>query len=393
MKELIACRYAPIIKNNDVLSVIGSIFWPWAEADRFDILNEKSPYNFIIDPTKELPKHNPPKETMEELCVIKAKEVVEANPNKQILVFWSGGVDSTAIVCSFILANIKKEQLVVCYTEKSIEENPKFYEWLLHNNYTMIKYRWIALEKLFDKYSDAKFCIGWCADQLFGSIVNQTYPDLYTVPYEDGLKAILQFRHQYTDIVIDSCIQEWGEYANKINIPIKYTCDALWLFNFGVKWSHLCRDLQLIIKNEKQRQNVFCFFEDIRFQEWALASYQNFHLDNQYYADRYKIPLKNVIFKVNKDEEYYKNKGKVGSWSYSGSTNIGYNTLGMLGSKGYSYYDLTIETEESKKYLGIYTKRNANLINILCDYMKDWVDKDKIMSQINNSRFYIIKEG
>ena len=382
MKELIACKYAPIIENNDILSVIGSIFWGWTEPDRFDILNKDSPYNLAPMPNKELPKGIAPKETFEEICLNVAKEFIDKNSDKEIVLFWSGGVDSTAIICSLIMAGISKSQLTIIYTPESIEENKNFYQWLLNNNYRMIKYNWIATREIVEKFPYAVFTTGWCADQLFGSNVNQAYPHLYTVDYKDGFKEILNDRYFSKNLSIseiDNCISKFGEYAEQIGMPIKYTCDALWLFNFCVKWSHVRDDLNLTLRTDDQRSRSFCFFEDMRFQEWSIANYHNLYKHNQSTdVEYYKKPLKDLIYSFNHDEEYYKNKGKVNSWKSTGKLGV-YSTFCIHDEEGYHEYDLTMDTPASKNILHTGHKMELNKRWYLKDYLKDWVDKEKFL--------------
>lgn len=381
MKELIACKYAVLLPYaTDTLSVIGSIFWRWAEPDRFGILNEESPYNFIQNPNKELPKRNTPKETIQDLCLIIAKEIID-KVDREIVVSWSGGVDSTCIICSLILAGIPKSQLIVVYTQESIDENPNFYNWLRNNGYKMIKYSWTLSKKLYPMFPDATFITGWCADQLFGSNVNQRYPELYDKDYKDGLRYIILNRRIYdnTDIV-DKAINKFGEYANRIELPIKYTCDALWLFNFAVKWSHVCMDINLTLPLEKQRENSINFFEDIRFQEWSIANYQNFYKHNQSTdIESYKKPLKEVIYSLNKDEDYLKNKGKVNSWTSSGQFRLAYTDMCIYDKDGYHILDLQADTPNSVKYKHPYHRQEANRRWYLKDYLKDWVDIEEYL--------------
>lgn len=366
-RGLIGCRFAPIIKNNDVLSVIGSIFWGYAEGDRFGLLNKKSPYNFTVESGKELPKGIDNDYSMQGLCVDKASEIIKST-NEEIVVMWSGGIDSTAVICSFILANVSKKQLVICYTNESIEENKNFYEWLIKNGYRMIKYSWSSFDKLLLKFRNAKFVIGWCADQLFGSVVNQRYPKLFHTEYKDGLRIMLA--DKYPSNVIDNCIEEYSGYADTLKIQLKYTCDALWLFNFAVKWSHVSRDFKLLIKDNKQRNNVINFFEDIRFQEWSLAHYPKFHLYEQYEPSKFKLPLKNLIYKVNGDEDYLKNKGKKGSWRFV-IRPLNSTCFSLLDTEGYKFYSINDNMSAKEGSIHPHEIFINNVFDILKVYLKD----------------------
>lgn len=281
MKELISCRYAPLIANDDPLSIIGSIFWDWAEADRFGVLNKYSPYNFITNPMKKRFDFTTTNKSMEELIDEVAYEIVQkaTKNNKKLIVLWSGGVDSTTIVCGLIKNGCAKDQLVIMYTNYSIEEYPLMYDNLRKAGYRMIKFTWKTQHKAYALFPNDYFIIGWCADQLFGSNINQLYPEEYLKPFKEGLRNIL-IKHCYTDSLILHNLDIYEEYAKSLGIKLKYTCDALWWFNFAIKWSHVSMDLYMTLSNSEQRKNIINFFEDLRFQKWSFTHYQEFHKEH-----------------------------------------------------------------------------------------------------------------
>ena len=373
-KELIAAKFFPIILNPDPLSAIGMCFWPWVEADRFDILNKESPYNFIVDKSKPLPSvNNKNTDDMRTICLNRATDIINKarKENKKILVFWSGGVDSTCILASLLIAGVKKDELTILYTDNSIQENPITFLKLKKNKYNFIKYNWDKSIEFYNSLgTNALFVIGWCADQLFGSNVNLRYPDLYNVNWKMGLKKIISdsfhFRgaDQYNDKkILNGIIEEYEDYTKKIGIDLRYTCDALWSFNFCVKWSHVSRDLSLTMENEEQKRNIITFYEPIPFQEWSLNNYRDFYKHNQTLdVKNYKRPLKEIIYEAFKDEDYLNEKGKVGSWkSTTYSVNINtYGNLQVLDKDGYHIYK---------------TKQIIGTLEYLTTYLKDSFSK------------------
>jgi hypothetical protein len=383
MKEFYVCKHAPFVWNMDTLSVIGSIFWNWPVCSRFGILNEKSPMSFKpMD--KPLPCGNVPKETMEELCVIVAKELLDKYPDRQLAVFWSGGVDSTTIISSLLLAGCPKEKLIILYTPSSIDEYKLFYDYLLHNKFRMIRFHWTKLEELLKKFKDVVFITGWCADQLFGSNVNLSFPQYYDKPFKDTFKDFIHIRKFYefddnnNDKLAD-ILDEYEDFGNKIGLPIKYTCEALWLYNFAIKWSHVSMDLKLSLDNDEQRNRVINFFEDIRFQEWSMSNYKNLIKANQITNPKaYKRELKNVIYSFNKDQEYLDTKGKVNSWKHCDNTGKVYSKFCILDDDGYHTSDLETTTEWSKVKCKVGLERQEiNRRYLFKDYIKDWVDMEK----------------
>lgn len=382
MKEFYVCKHAPFVWNMDTLSVIGSIFWNWTVCSRFGILNEKSPMNFK-PMNAPLPCGNVPKESLEELCVIVAKELLDKYPDRQFAIFWSGGVDSTAIICSLLLAGCPKEKLIILYTPSAIEEYKKFYDYLLRNKFRMIKFPWTKLEELLKKFNDAIFFTGWCADQLFMSNSNLTFPQYYDKPFK---YTFIDFIHKrrFFDFTnnksqLDDILDEYEEFGNKIGLPIKYTCEATWLFNFAVKWSHVSMDLKLSLDNDEQRERVINFFEDIRFQEWSMANYKNLVKVNPIINPKeYKKELKNVIYSFNKDQEYVDTKSKVNSWKHCDNTGKVYSKFCIFDDEGYHISDLESTTEWSKhKLVRDLERQEINRRYFFKDYIKDWVDMEK----------------
>lgn len=386
MKNLIACKYAPLHTVSDPLSMIGSIFWRWVEPDRFGILNKYSPYNLKVREDGILPTRIVPKESMEQLCLIRAEEIKAKYENMPIVVLWSGGVDSTCILCSLLAVGLNP--IILC-TNESILEAPKLYERFKKEGRTIELFSWFMgtkiYDRIFEKYGEVCYVIGWCADQLFGSNVNLRYPHLYTKNFKDGFREILRDRKAgkiLSKKVIDSNLDVFEDYAKEIGLPIEYTCEALWLFNFAVKWSHVSIDFKLVLPNDLYRKNVINFFEDARFQDWSIANYKEFHKHNQTLdVASYKRPLKNVIFDYTKDEDYLLNKGKVNSWSGRNSKSLlQYTPFCILDDDGFHTLDLMAATEESKDHVQSLHRQEINRRLYLKDYLKEGVDFERFLS-------------
>lgn len=88
--------------------------------------------------------------------------------------------------------------------------------------------------------------------------------------------------------------------------------------------------------------------------------------------------MKNYIYTFTKDENYFYNKGKIGSWGRSGIHYIAYNTISIVDTEGCHIIDLTKETSFSKKLLNPMNKQEANRIYYLLDYLKPTIDIERI---------------
>ena len=64
--------------------------------------------------------------SIEEICYNSAKNIIEQAGTRQIVVTWSGGIDST-LALSELLKLAPKEQLTILMDTNSIREYPEFY--------------------------------------------------------------------------------------------------------------------------------------------------------------------------------------------------------------------------------------------------------------------------
>ena len=86
-----------------------------------------------------IPNLHQPCPDFEQICTIRSKQIVDAakTNNKKIVIFYSGGVDSTAMLCSFInilpIAELRDLVYIAC-NDSSICENPNFYKEVIIGN-------------------------------------------------------------------------------------------------------------------------------------------------------------------------------------------------------------------------------------------------------------------
>ena len=90
------------------------------------------PADFNIDTTKfPIPKLTTITDQFNDLCTARARLIANraAGMNQKIMLFYSGGLDSTCVLCSFILELGLAEcqqRIIICTNDAGIEENPIF---------------------------------------------------------------------------------------------------------------------------------------------------------------------------------------------------------------------------------------------------------------------------
>ena len=194
-------------------------------------------------------------------------------------VLWSGGIDSTAIVCSFLKVGINP---YILYSKHSREDNPEFYADVIS-----------ALDKYeFKEYSETLYCFGARDDIVlvtgdFGDFVLREMPGKGGVTY-DVTKGIPDHRKEFYKPVLDACPVELITHR-----------DQLWWLIIAMKWQTNAVRAHMLARH--RIPNIAHFYEHELYQLWS-------------YANRYvhgtipKFQHKEVIY------DYYKNSN-VWEWT------------------------------------------------------------------------------
>lgn len=261
--------------------------------------------------------------TFEEIVDERAIELMEKAKasNKKLAVMYSGGIDSTVILCA-LLKNCSeqdiKNNVVVLLSDHSIQENPNFY-----NNYVIKKFDCVSSFR-FPYYlgNDAVIMVsGENADQLFGSQVTvkftayRSYDFLFT-SIDEASDEIITWMQGRLDNGYKSFAPKYFEMFKKLcdAAPIKIDTlyKFLWWINFTNKWQSVYVRILPYSKNRsniKLEENYTTFFWPEQFQLWAMNNTDKLVKDNE---DTVKYIAKDYILKFNGDQSYYK-KPKIGS--------------------------------------------------------------------------------
>jgi hypothetical protein len=218
------------------------------------------------------------------------------NTSKDIVLLWSGGIDSTVVFYALVEANIKFD---IVYTRNSIKEYPKLgneIESGKFSNNVKSLHKW---NEASNEYWDNKIVVtGEIGDQIVGTQMLCEYVREHKdMPYKDILKVE---HYEHFNKSIDSLL----------GCTEHTTAEFLWALNFVFKYeSVLSRIGKYKIKNDTVE--YFHFYNSDDFQRWALLNYKTnviFDKDTEY-----KSVSKKYIFSKNNDELYLKHKTKVGS--------------------------------------------------------------------------------
>lgn len=267
-------------------------------------------------------------ESMSSLCDRRAIEIQDKllKTDKKIYVLWSGGIDSTAVLSSFI-KNFSKEgleRIVVSLNHSSILENTLFYLKFIKDNFECINSGW--------KYTDTSdffFVDGEPGDFLFGSefCINNfmsRYPQNVYDNYQDHLDkidALLEQKYNPGLRFQDWFIPEQISNFKNAKIPVETVMDFFWWINFDNRWSVKTYskilsyiDYSNITKNTitAVMENGINFFNTDYFQKWSMSK-NNISEKKIHKITDYKMVLKKYIFELDCNSYYRDLKTKVNS--------------------------------------------------------------------------------
>jgi hypothetical protein len=322
--ELVLCRNDVFFDNQkaDVIkwgSIYNLLNLNVSLVDRLEYI--KFPYNFVNKcPIPELPVMF--NKTYQEVCVNRANELYEKSKrlNKRLVVMYSGGIDSTVVLISFLLAGIDTRDVFVCMNTASIRENPRFYYEHIRGNFNLL-----PSEVSLDMLDGENLMVGGeFNDQTFGSDVQRDFQ------LELGMEAmhrkindgdITKFLNSKGISNGDAkfwydCIINHSKKSNRVDL--EHNKDFWWWLNFAFKWQSVYYRLvsrttkRELITDEFLQDNYNQFFDYADFQIWSMLNN-----DKKIGAtwESYKLTAKQMILDYTKDQEYFDNKLKMGSLS------------------------------------------------------------------------------
>lgn len=285
----------------------------------------KMPYRYkIYEPFKMITDLSNFNLTYEECANKRAAELIELSRtlDKPITVMYSGGIDSSAVLISFMKALSPaelKDRVVVAMTRDSIGENQNLYYNYIRPNCNIQSSEYISTII----NGDTIFVAGEHNDQLFGSdIIGNisrygNYEDIHK-PYSrefivNWLNRSMDL--QYSNIWFD-IMDEQIKHAAPCEVSTNF--HFFWWYNFCYKWQNV-HFRTLMISDPSLRhmytddflaKHYHHFFSSSDFQKWSML---NHHLKVESRWQSYKTETKRLIYDFNGDQEYRDSKVKSGS--------------------------------------------------------------------------------
>jgi hypothetical protein len=300
---------------HDLRARLGTFTTPWnAPSNSFYSAPE---FKFIND-------------SLSDLLDRRALEIfsVAKKTNKKIFVLWSGGIDSTAVLASFIknLSSTDLELLTVVMNTGSMVENFEFYMKFISNKIKCFHY---SLLDLNDDFLDKNILVhGDPADCLYGPttvayrelIISGEHKESYKKHFKKLIDLCQPGKHLPYSVPnfgnwIVKKITDNIEEVNPDNVTT--VSDWWWWTYYNYKWEFSCqrpfifsqKDVKKGISIENQKtfaENTF--YNTEYFQHWSYSNLKNLLKDGM---KSHKIEAKRYIFELDKNEFYFENKPKL----------------------------------------------------------------------------------
>lgn len=243
--------------------------------------------------------------------------------NQPIAIMWSGGIDSTCVLSSFIKNAKDTSQIIVYCNTDSIAENPKFYKNQILDKLECRNTQ--DLDVTNDFLEDYILIHGDPGDCLFGpsmTMYTHLLADMkHLSPWRDNKDSIVagimnqgaseDFANWYTDKISDNIQEVNVEGINTIS-------DWWWWHYFNFKWEFsIMRPLFQARKKDRStiKPELFqkfvnnTFLNTDYFQNWSYSNLNRLCRD----PELHKIDAKKYIFELDHDMEYFSNKKKTAS--------------------------------------------------------------------------------
>jgi len=291
------------------------------------------PFNSDILPLIDsvMPPYNPDFNlSWDEVTDRRAKEIEQLVQveNKKLVVFWSGGIDSTCIVTAilknFNTANLS--QVSIACTAESILENPVFYNKHIVPNFDIVNTNYYVDHHMTNS-ADTLLVEGFGADTLTMSMS----PSLdVCMSVRNGQMLLQDWRTQPDDLIqYLSLVTNSKEFAKwyyeknfnnitSIDVPIETYFDFMWWFGFNCDyynwalhtWFFSYRHLNIPYTQFKS----ICvgWYRNDEYQLWAMKNNGPL-VKHGVGLGSFKRHPKQYIYNYDGNEYYYRYKTKINS--------------------------------------------------------------------------------
>lgn len=305
------------------------IDWPDVEQHKEEICSFFGPWVCLIDRTGTykgpfncdvrwpIPQYDPNfNMSYREVCLVRAKQLADyaKSVNKKIRLFYSGGIDSSVILCSFIEAlgldeTTKLVQLAI--TENSIRENFTLWDKIVRkNNFYMVSSS-IASNIISKNHITLT---GECNDQLFGSDKMMGFmamlgeDSIYQDWNPDDIGSFLTSSVTHRNLNSKPIVEYLSKTMDAAPFKIQNNYQFWWWYNFAWKWNNVATRILYYIPyhladDVKSGFETNQFFNSTEFQLWSMKNHYD-EPDKNGSPYEYKNAAKEFVADVTNDKGF-----------------------------------------------------------------------------------------
>lgn len=245
-----------------------------------------------------------------EMCLMKNTEYFNKMPGNKILM-WSGGIDSTAMLVSFIKSGYIKDYKIA-YTDTSIEEYPQFFEK--------------HIKKLNCYKSDAKNFESFINKLIDGGKNNIIGGFGHSIPnYENCIKNNLYLNDSSSKVFNLLKYDESKDLLiynfSKCPVEIETVDDAYWFIRLIYEFNKSKYKFGLITDKAEHYKNCHSYYSLSPYLSWEISN-RNLITRKSFQDPWDKKHLKEFIFDFTKDEYYFNTKQQTNSVKLSFGTSV-----------------------------------------------------------------------
>lgn len=359
------------------------------------------PWKQELPPTFEMPDYDPlfPKSFSQvtDERALEIKKLINEH-NQKFAVMYSGGIDSTIVLCALI-KNLTSEELknvVVATSSHAIVENPVFWQKFIYGKFEILDSASMKYDTLIEMgYRPITADEGDC---IFGTALGLTMYtnyDAYLVDMDQESRSRLAaikgkitsdevHYSQYKDIIVKHFSQPhdptFGEnFYNKFvknietsSVPIYSLHDFFWWMIFNIKYLN-CSIRGAIYFNDRIPVKtaiydwIINWFNGADYQRWSMANNNNGEKIG-YSQSTYKMAGRKYIYDLDKNPWYFHFKVKLES--LGGSIVYAQNNAGLT-KEQHPNARFGLDKDFNILYIDDPVVQNYIRENVI-DYKKDW---------------------
>jgi hypothetical protein len=282
--------------------------------------------DYVLIPNLEVSSNK----SFEEVTDLRAIEIKNAlsQHQKELAVFWSGGIDSTVALAGLV-KHLDKEELnsvTVFMNNYSYFENPVFFERIIKKHKLKIKnigYDFTRAD-LQQTFKDYIVTDGEPADKLWIVAVVLKYglingSDSISKSHLQQKSNIFNFLSQYMSLSqTDQYYNFLIDNISESGAMVETVGDFFWWINFNFHMvGHLVNWYFLFPNKSPEtysmfKQNYYPWYNSEEYQQWSNSDRPKLIPADR--VDLYKAPAKQYIYSVLQDDFYLNYKSKLGSF-------------------------------------------------------------------------------